>query len=63
VKITITVDEDDLDRLKKRAARVAGGNISVAIMDALRMAREIEGHAELSAWLVDGGARPSRRSA
>lgn len=50
VKLTITIDEDDLELLRKRARRVAGGNVSTAIVDALHM----------TAWLVEGDDAPTR---
>jgi hypothetical protein len=59
VTLSITVDEDDLELLKRRARRVSGGNVSAAVLDALRIAREIEGHDELSAWLLEGREAPS----
>jgi hypothetical protein len=59
VKLSISIDQDDLALLKKRAKRLSGGNISAAITDILRLAREWEGREALAAWLGDGREAPS----
>jgi hypothetical protein len=59
VKLSISIDQDDLALLKKRAKRLSGGNISAAITDILRLAREWEGREALAAWLGEGREVPS----
>ncbi len=59
VKLSISIDRDDLALLKKRAKRVSGGNISAAIADAISIAREWEGRESLAIWLGEGREEPS----
>ena len=59
VKLSISIDKDDFDLLKKRAKRVSGGNLSAAITEMIRIAREWEGRETLAAWLGDGREEPT----
>lgn len=59
VKLSISLDPSDVALLKKRAKRVSGGNISAAIADTIRIAREVEGREALAAWLGEGREEPS----
>ena len=59
VKLSISIGQDDLELLKKRAKRVSGGNLSAAIADAIRVAREWEGRESLATWLGEGREEPS----
>jgi len=59
VKLSISIGRDDLELLKKRAKRVSGGNISAAIADTIRIAREWEGRESLATWLGEGREEPS----
>ena len=59
VKLSISIDRDDLKVLKKRAKQVSGGNISAAIAETIRIAREWEGREALAAWLGEGREEPS----
>ena len=59
VKLSISVDYRDLELLKKRAKRLSGGNISAAIAEMIRFAREREGREALAAWLGEDRDEPS----
>lgn len=59
VKLSISIGREDLELLKKRAKRVSGGNISAAIADTIRIAREWEGRETLATWLGEGREEPS----
>lgn len=59
VKLSISLDPGDVALLKKRAKRVSGGNLSAAVADAIRVAREVEGREALAAWLGEGREEPS----
>src|SRR5579859_4274957 len=59
VKLSISIDPRDLALLKKRAKRVSGGNISAAITETIRIAREWEGREALAAWLGEGREEPN----
>ena len=59
VKLSISLDRSDVAILKKRAKRVSGGNISAAIADTIRVAREVEDREALAAWLGEGREEPS----
>jgi hypothetical protein len=59
VKLSISIDQNDLELLKRRAKRVSGGNISAAITQMIRIAREWEGREALAAWLGEGREEPS----
>jgi hypothetical protein len=59
VKLSISIDEADLAILRKRAKRVSGGNISAAITEMIRIAREWEGREVLAAWLGAGRDEPT----
>lgn len=59
VKLSISLDAGDVALLKKRAKRISGGNISAAIADTIRVAREVEGREALAAWLGEGREEPS----
>jgi len=59
VKLSISIDPDDLALLKKRAKRVSGGNLSAAISETIRIAQEWEGRKALAAWLGEGRDEPS----
>jgi hypothetical protein len=58
-KLSISLDRDDLELLKKRAKRVSGGNISAAISETIRIAQEWEGREALAKWLGGGREEPS----
>lgn len=59
VKLSVSIDKDDFDLLKKRAERVSGGNISAALTEMIQIAREWEGREALAAWLGEGRDEPS----
>lgn len=59
VKLSISIDRDDLELLERRAKRVSGGNISAAISETIRIAEEWEGRKALATWLGDGRREPS----
>jgi len=59
VKLSVSIDRHDFDLLKKRAKRVSGGNISAALTDMIRIAREWEGREALATWLGEGRDEPS----
>ncbi|MGO8996646.1 MAG: hypothetical protein ACLQVI_25305 [Polyangiaceae bacterium] len=59
MKLSISIDQDDLALLKRRAKRVSGGNISAAIAETIRIAQEWEGRRALEAWLGAGREAPS----
>jgi hypothetical protein len=54
VKLSIFIDRDDLEHLRKRARRLSGGNLSAAITDMIRIAAELEGREALATWLGEG---------
>jgi hypothetical protein len=60
VKLSISLDQRDLELLKKRAKRLSGGNVSAAITDMIHIAREREGREALAAWLGEGRDEPSK---
>lgn len=55
-KISISVDRADLAVLRKRAARLHGGNVSAVIAEIIQRAKEQEGLSDLLDWL--GGPAP-----
>jgi hypothetical protein len=59
VKVSISIDRGDLELLKKRAKRVSGGNVSAAIADVIRVAKDWEGREALARWLGEGREEPS----
>lgn len=59
VKLSISLDAKDVALLRRRAKRVSGGNLSAAIADMLRIAREWEGREALASWLGEGREEPS----
>jgi hypothetical protein len=59
IKLSISIDQDDLALLKKRAKRVSDGNISAAISETIRIAQEWEGRKALAKWLGEGREEPS----
>jgi hypothetical protein len=59
VKLSISLDRGDFELLKKRAKRVSGGNISAAITETIRIAREWEGREALASWLGEGRDEPA----
>ena len=62
VKLSISIDPNDLALLKKRAKRVSGGNISAAVSEAIQLAQEWEGRLALAAWLGEGREEPSAKT-
>jgi hypothetical protein len=50
-KISISVNQDDLKALKKRAARLYDGNVSAVIAELAADARLLEGMNDLVDWL------------
>jgi hypothetical protein len=54
-KISVSLDRDDLQALRKRAKRLYGGNVSAAIAEGARRIREEEGREKLVTWLGDSG--------
>jgi len=54
VKLSISLDAADVALLRKRAKRLSEGNVSAAIAELIRAAREREGREELAAWLAEG---------
>ena len=59
VKLSISVDRDDLALLRKRAKRLSGGNVSAVITDMIRIADEWAGREALEKWLGRGREEPS----
>ena len=59
VKLSISVDRDDLALLRKHAKRLSGGNVSAAIADMIRIADEWAGREALEKWLGHGREEPS----
>jgi hypothetical protein len=59
VKLSISIDRDDLEHLRKRAKRLSGGNVSAAITDMIRIAGQWEGRQALAKWLGEGREEPS----
>jgi len=59
VKLSVSLDERDVELLKKRAKAVSGGNVSAAIADMIRIAREWEGREALAMWLGEKREEPS----
>jgi hypothetical protein len=62
VKLSISIDRQDLEILRKRANRVSGGNVSAAIAEAIHIAKEWEGRKALLTWLGEGREEPSRET-
>lgn len=58
-KISISLDPEAMATLEARAKRVAGGNLSAAVADALRVAKEQEGREALVAWLREVHGEPT----
>ena len=54
-KISVSVNQDDLRILKKRAKRLHDGNLSAVIAEIIARAREQEGLADLLGWLGGPG--------
>ncbi len=52
----MSLDRGDLLALRRRAAKLYGGNLSAAIAEAARRIREEEGREALLAWLGDAAA-------
>jgi hypothetical protein len=52
-KISVSLDRQDLQALRRRAKRLYGGNVSAAIAEGARRVREEEGREKLVAWLGD----------
>jgi hypothetical protein len=59
IKLSISIDRRDFELLRKRAKKVSGGNISAAIAEMIRIAREWEGREALAAWLGERHDEPS----
>ncbi len=59
VKLSISLDKQDVALLAARAKRIAGGNLSAAVADMIRVAREWEGRVALADWLGEGREEPS----
>jgi hypothetical protein len=62
VKLSISLDQRDLELLQKRAKRLSGGNVSAAVTDMIHIAREWEGREALAAWLGEGRDEPSKKT-
>ena len=62
VKLSISIAQDDLELLKKRAKCISGGNISAAISETIRIARDWDGREALAAWIGEGRAEPSEET-
>jgi hypothetical protein len=62
VKLSISIAQIDLDLLKRRAKRTSGGNISAAISETIRIARDCEGREELAAWVGEGREEPTEET-
>jgi hypothetical protein len=58
VKLSISIDRDDLAMLKKRARGHLKGNLSAAIAELFSVAKEAIGREELGAWLTEGRPDP-----
>ena len=54
-KISVSLERDVLQALRRRAKRLYGGNVSAAIAEGARRVREEEGREKLVAWLGDSG--------
>jgi hypothetical protein len=59
LKLSISLDKADVALLAERAERIAGGNLSAAVADVIRVAREWEGRIALAEWLGEGREEPS----
>jgi hypothetical protein len=63
-KLSVSLDRADVIFLRRRAARLHGGNLSAALAEGVRRIHEEEGREALSAWLGEAGrATPSERHA
>ena len=54
-KLSISLDVGDVAQLKRRAARLYGGNLSAAVAEGIRRVREEEGREALVKWLGAAG--------
>jgi hypothetical protein len=59
VKLSVSLDVRDVELLKRRAKVVSGGNVSAAIADMIRIAREWEGREALATWLGEKHEEPA----
>jgi hypothetical protein len=59
VKLSISLDRSDVEHLKKRAKH---GNLSAAIAEMIRIAREWEGREALAEWLRNGRDEPTEEA-
>jgi hypothetical protein len=63
-KISVSLDRDDLEALRRRAKRLYDGNLSAAVAEGARRIREQEGREALVAWLGPAAlATPDERKA
>jgi hypothetical protein len=63
-KVSVSLDPADLVALRRRAAKLYGGNLSAAIAEGARRIREEEGREALLAWLGDAAdTTPEAREA
>ncbi len=63
-KISISLDQEDLLTLRKRADERHDGNLSAAVAESAQLLREQEGREALLTWIGDeGNATPEERAA
>lgn len=62
VKLSISLDRQDVELLRKRAAKRSDGNLSAAVSEVIRIAREWEGREALAVWLGEGREEPTEES-
>jgi len=62
VKLSISLDSNDLDLLRERAKKVSRGNVSAAIAQMIHAANEREGREALAAWLGEAHEEPSHEA-
>ena len=60
VKLSVSLDAEHHALLEKRAKRLAGGNVSAAIAEALDLAAEWDGRKALAQWLGAPHGEPTR---
>ena len=58
-KVSISLEQDDLGTLRRRAKSLYGGNLSAAIAEAARRIREEEAREAVVEWLGDAGTSTS----
>lgn len=63
-KISVSLDRSDVHALRRRAKKLYGGDLSLAVAEGARRIREEEGREALVAWLGQAAeATPEQREA